>query len=74
MKVAEARGNIPINIEATNATNACVEIIKETGGTITHYYRNPRLLKMYLHPHKIKKDWMIQKIPMPPPNQVMYME
>jgi hypothetical protein len=54
----------PLQIEANDATDECLEFITSNGGKITHRYRTPLILKQELKPHKIPSH-KFYKTPMP---------
>jgi len=64
---------VPINIEASNATQSAIDCIEETGGKIHVQYRTPYILKNYLKPHKFP-EYKSLKVPMPTPKRVAKLE
>ena len=64
---------VPINIEASNATQSAIDCIKETGGKISVNYRTPLIMRNYLKPHKYP-EYKTLKVPMPSPKKVLKLE
>lgn len=64
---------VPINIEASNATQSAIDCITETGGKISVQYRTPYILRNYLKPHKFP-EYKTLKIPMPAPKKLAKLE
>jgi hypothetical protein len=65
--------NIPINIEASDASKSAIDTIKSLGGSISVKYRTPLLVRYHTKPHKFD-DYKELKTPMPPPKKVKKLE
>ena len=64
---------IPPRLEASDASDEALQLIKEMNGTLIHRYRTPLILRQELKPHKIKEH-KYYKTPMPPQKDLLKME
>lgn len=67
------RLNVPIRLEASDATASAIAAISSTGGNISMNYRTPLLMRHYLKPHKFP-EYTETKTPMPSPKKVKKLE
>ena len=65
---------IPINLEASNASEHVIRVIEKTGGSIDVNYRTPLIMRNYLKPHRFGPHQQDLKTPMPPPKVIKKLE
>jgi hypothetical protein len=65
---------VPINIEASDATERAIDACHATGGSVKMVYRTPLIMRQYLKPHKFPEWKGDLKIPMPAPKVVKKLE
>ena len=65
---------MPINIEASDATERVIDACKATKGSVKMVYRTPLIMRQYLKPHKFPEWKEDLKIPMPAPKVVKKLE